>query len=90
MDYQIAQPSSNIQTHSDELQLAALTQQNRRLTREILPFEVKHYHHQDESNILLNTAKQLKYHYFTVEQQPLLFTRKSITVFWNRLSFILS
>ena len=56
--------------HSDELQLAVLTQQNNRLTREIQPFEVKHYQHQDELNILLNTAKQLKYHYFAVEQQP--------------------
>ena len=53
-------------------QLAVLTQKNRRLTREILPFEVKHYQHQDELNILLNTAKQLKCHYLTIEQQPLL------------------
>ena len=72
MDHQIDQPSSNISTNSDELQLAALTQHNRRLTREILPFDVNHYHHQDESNIILNTAKQLKCHNFAVEQQPLL------------------
>ena len=69
MDHHIDQPSSHVPTHSDELQLAVLTQQNKRLTREILPFEVKHYKHQDELNILLNTAKQLKYHYFAVEQQ---------------------
>ena len=62
MDHQIDQPSSHVPTHSDELQLAVLTQQNRRLTREILPFEVKHYQHQDELNILLNTPKQLKLH----------------------------
>ena len=72
MDHHTDQPSSDIPTHSDELQLAVLTQQNRRLTREILPFEVKHYQHQDELYILINTAKQLKYPYFAVEQQPLL------------------
>ena len=69
MDLHTDQPSSNIPTHSDELQLAVLTQQNKRLTREILRFEVKYYQHQDVLNILLNTAKQLKYHYFAVEQQ---------------------
>ena len=72
MDHHIDQHSSHVPTHSDELQLAVLTQQIRRLTREILPFEVKHYQHQDELNILLNTTKQLKYHYFAVEQQPYL------------------
>ena len=69
MDHHIDQPSSHVPTHSDELQLAVLTQQKKRLTREILPFEVRHYQHQ-ELNILLNTAKQLKYHYFAIEQQP--------------------
>ena len=57
-------------THSDELQLATLTQQNKRLTRVIFPLEVKTYQHQDELNILLKTTKQLKYHYFAIEQQP--------------------
>ena len=70
MDHHIHQPSSHVPTHSDKLQLSIFTQQNRHLIREILPFEVKHYQHQDEINILLNTAKQLKYHYFAVEQQP--------------------
>ena len=70
MDHHIDQPSSHVLTHSEELQLAVLTQQNRRLTREILPFEGKHYQHQDELNILLNTAKRLKYHYFAIEQRP--------------------
>ena len=59
-------------THSDELQLAVFTQQNKRLQEDILPFEVKHYQHQDELSILLNTAKLLKNHYFAAEQQPLL------------------
>ena len=59
-------------THLDELQLAVLTQQNKRLTREILSFEVKHYQHQDELNILLNTAKRPKYPYFAAKQQPFL------------------
>ena len=66
------QTSSNL-THSDKIQLAVVTQQNKRLTCEILPSEFKHYQHQDELKILLNTAKQLKYFYFTVEQQALLF-----------------
>ena len=70
MNHHIDPPSSHVPTHSKELQLAVLTQQNRHLTREILPFEFKRYQNQDELNILLNTAKQLKYHYFAVEQQP--------------------
>ena len=70
VDHHIDQSSSHVPTHSDELQLAVLTQQNKRLTREILPFKVKHYQHQEELNILLNTAKQLKSHYFAIEQQP--------------------
>ena len=48
MDHQIDQPSSNVPTHSDELQLAVLTQRIKRLTRKILPCENKHYQHQDE------------------------------------------
>ena len=52
MNHHTGQTSSNLNTHSDELQLAVLTQQNKRLTREILPFELKHYHHQDELNLL--------------------------------------
>ena len=88
MDHHIDQASSIVPTHSEELQLVVPTQQNKRLTREILPFEVKHYQHQDELNIHLNTAKQLKYHYVTKEQQPLY--RKVITGFTNRLSFIFS
>ena len=62
MNHQIDETSFNIDTHSEALQLAVLTQQNKRLLREILPFEVKHYRQQDELNLLLNTAKQLKYH----------------------------
>ena len=69
MDQYTDQSSSNLPTHSDELQLAVLKQQNTRLTQEILPFKIKHYQHQDELNVLLNTAKQHKYHYFAVEQQ---------------------
>ena len=70
MDHHTDQPSSNIPTHSDELQLVVLTQKNRRLIHEFLLFEVKHYQHQEELNMHLNTEKQLKYHYFAVEQQP--------------------
>ena len=32
MDHHVDQPSSNVPTHSDELQLAVFTQQNKRLT----------------------------------------------------------
>ena len=88
MDHHTDHPSSNIPTHSDELQLAVLTQHNRRLTREILPFEVKHYQHQDELNKLLNTAKPLKYHYFAVKQQSILSLPEKASQ--NRPSFILS
>ena len=47
MDHHVDQPSSNVPTHSEELQLAVFAQQNKRLLREILPYEVKHYQHQD-------------------------------------------
>ena len=70
MDHHLDQPSAHVPTHSDKLQLVVLIQQNRRLKLEILPFEFKHYQHQDELNKLLNTAKQLEYHYFGIEQQP--------------------
>ena len=74
MNHYTGQNFSNTDTHDDELQLAVLTQQNKRLQRDILPFEAKHYQHQDDLNILLNTAKQHKYLYFAAEQQPLLFS----------------
>ena len=70
MHHHIDQPTSHVPTHSDELQLAVLTQPNNCLIREILPFEVKHYQHQDGLSILLNSAKQLKYHSFAIKQQP--------------------
>ena len=73
MDHCTDQSSSNIPKHSEELQLAVLKQQNARLTHKILPFKVKNSQKQDELNLLLNTAKQLKYHNFAVEQQPHLF-----------------
>ena len=71
MNHRIGQTSSNTDTHSDELQLAVLTQQKKRPQRDILPFEVKHYRHHDEINLLLNVAKQLKYHYFAADHQQL-------------------
>ena len=84
--YHIHQPSSHVPTHSDELQLAVLTKQNKRLTREILPFEVKLYQHQDELNILLNTAKQLKNHYYEIEQPHLSLTEKASQI--SRTAFL--
>ena len=62
------QTSSKSEPHSDELQLAVHTQQNK---HQILQFQIKKYQNQDELNLLLNTAKQLEYHYFAVEQQTL-------------------
>ena len=47
MNHHTGPTSSNLDNHSDELQLAVLTQQNKRRTREILPFEVKDYQQQD-------------------------------------------
>ena len=57
MDQHTDQSSSILPIHSDKLQLAVLKQQNTRLTEGILPFTVKHYQHQDELNMLLNTEK---------------------------------
>ena len=71
MNHYTGQAFTNTDTHSEELQLAVLTQQNKRLQHDILPFEAKHYQHQDELNLLLNVTKQLKYHYFAAEKQPL-------------------
>ena len=90
MNHRIGQTFSKIDIPSDELQLAVLTQQNKRLQRAILPFEVKHYRHQDELNLLLNLAKQLKDHYFGAEEQPLLSLpdKESITSFTNCVSLI--
>ena len=72
MNHHIGQTSSNLHSHSDNLQIAVLTQQNKLLTRDVLPFEVEPYQNQDELNILLNIAKQVKYHYCAVEQNLLL------------------
>ena len=89
MNHHIGHTSSNTDTQSGELQLAVLTQQKKRPLRDILLFEVKHYRHQDEVNLLLNTAKQLNYHYFAREQQLLLFfTREGITSFTNCFSLV--
>ena len=70
MDQHPQQSSSNYQAHSDELQLVVLTQQNQRLMKEISPFDIEQYQNHDELNILLNIAKQIKAHYFTLDQQP--------------------
>ena len=83
------QTSSNSESHSDELQSAVLAQQNKFVIREVLPFQIKHYQHQVELNLLLNTAKQLKNQFFAVEQKPLLsLPDKSSQVSFNYFSFI--
>ena len=64
MSRQTGQTSLNFDSHSDELQLVVLI-------HEILPFEVAQNQHREEFNFL-NKAKELKYHYFAVKQQPLL------------------
>ena len=79
MDNHPEHSSPNYQAHSDELQLVVLTQQNRSLMSDISPFDIKQYQNQDELNILLNIAKQLKTHYFSLEQQPLHYQRKHRT-----------
>ena len=66
MNHHIGPTSSNKDTHSDELKLTVLTQQNKRLLREILAFEINYYQ-QQMNNLLLNTAKQLKYDSCAVE-----------------------
>ena len=48
MNHPIGQTSSKRDTHSDELHLAVLTQQNKCLQGDISPFEVKHYPHQEQ------------------------------------------
>ena len=94
MDHHVDQPSfitvrnTNVPIHSDELQLAVLAQQNKRLICDILPFEVKHYQHQDELNILLTTAKQIKFLFCSRATASTLFTRESITCFTSYLSLI--
>ena len=40
MNHHTGQNSSNLDTHSNELQLAVLTQRNKRLTREIFPLRL--------------------------------------------------
>ena len=52
MNHHLDHSYFHVPTHSDELQLAVSTQQNKRLTHEILPFEVKYYERQNELNIL--------------------------------------
>ena len=67
MNHHIGQTSSKTDPHSDEIQLAVLTQKKKRLQRDISPFEGNHYRHQEELNLLQNTPKQLKYHFFAAE-----------------------
>ena len=72
MSRHTGQTSSETDTHSEEFELAVLTQKNKRLMHENLPFKIAQNQQQDELNLLLNTANQLIYHYFAVEQQSLL------------------
>ena len=62
MEQHPRQSSSNYQTNSDEVKLVVLTQQNKRIMKEIAPFDIKQYQNHDKLNILLNIAKQLKTH----------------------------
>ena len=72
MSRHTGQTSSKLDTNSEDIHLAVLAQLNNCLMHEILPFKVTNYQNQDELNLLLNTAKQLIYHYFGVQQQLLL------------------
>ena len=69
MNHHTGQTSSNLDTKSDELQLAILTKQNRRLTREISHFEVKHYQHQDELNLPSETMQYLPIKHNNIEKK---------------------
>ena len=88
MNHHTGQTSSNLDTHSGELQ-SVLTQQNKRLTRENLAFEVKNYQHQDDLNILLNKAKTTQISLFCsrATASPLI-TRENNTNFTNCFSFL--
>ena len=72
MSSDTGQTSSNLDTHSEEFQLLVPTQQNKRLIHKILPFKITQFQKQDELNLMLDTAKQLKNHYFAVELQVVL------------------
>ena len=72
MSRHTGQNSSKPDPHSDASQLVVLTQHNKRLMHDFLSFKITQYQHQDELNLLLNTARLPKYHYFAVEQQHLL------------------
>ena len=76
MSHHTGQTSLKSGSHSDELQLALFTQQNKRLSHKILPFQITQYQHQDE---FLNKANTLKYHCIAIEQQPLLSLPKKIS-----------
>ena len=71
MSRHTGQTSSQSDAHSDELQLAVLTQQNKCQIRNTKSLEVTHYQNLDELKQLLITAQQFKHHYFKIEQQPL-------------------
>ena len=66
------QTSLQSDIHSDEEQLATLKQQNERLIRNIKPFGIKNFQNADKVNLLLNTALQIKQHYFAIDHQPFL------------------
>ena len=67
MSRHTGQTSSKSDPHSNKLQLTVLTQPNKTLIYEILPFKVAQHHHQDELNLLLNTAKQPKINFFAID-----------------------
>ena len=73
MSRRTGQTSSKLDTNSEKLQLVVRTQQHKFLVHGIFSFKIAQYQHQDEMNLLLNTSKRLKNHYYGVEQQPLLF-----------------
>ena len=59
MSRHTGQTSSKSDPHSDELQLNVLTRQNKRLTHEILPFQIAQYQHQDQLNLINESAFEL-------------------------------
>ena len=58
--------------YSNSYQLSVHRHENNRLIEDIKQFEITKFQNADELNLLLNTAIQIKTHYFSIELQLLL------------------
>ena len=87
MSHQTGQTASKLDTHSDELHLVVLTQQNKRLLHEKLPFKIAQYQHQDELNFKDSETIQISLFCSRATASPL-FTGQSFTSLTDCFSFI--